>query len=375
MKKLFTNPLLIVLLGGGIALSGCNKTSEAIKPVAATVSQNDEGEKRSDPPTPEQLKQQSAWLWYVEELESGRAVDPSGQYVKKSTVFSDSTTKDRAMLPKFDATDGKAGDWGFHEYTANRPIGNPTQPPCADCTTDLQPPTGNPTGNGPAGGAGTTGTGNSTGNNGSGHNYYGGNAVTTGAPVSSIFVTSVGLGGAGRIRDLKLAASTSPTSNSSSVDALSGTGYIRLAADLNEGAGGDYIWYYFTRDANAVIVDSDQGEPYFTAQDFVSDYYTYYGNVHFPPNKFNDHLAIHINGSVRYDLNSGAGGEYIWSYQAKNPTLTQNTSYVISAPYFSEIGIIFGNSSVIQPPSGWIKHPKDLNAGAGGDFIYFCYKY
>lgn len=40
----------------------------------------------------------------------------------------------------------------------------------------------------------------------------------------------------------------------------------------------------------------------------------------------------------------------------------------------SEITIIAGGSSGIQPPSGYTKIPVDLNQGAGGAFIYFCYK-
>ena len=40
----------------------------------------------------------------------------------------------------------------------------------------------------------------------------------------------------------------------------------------------------------------------------------------------------------------------------------------------SEIMVIYGGSSNIQPPAGYTKINVDLNQGAGGDFIYVCYK-
>jgi hypothetical protein len=40
----------------------------------------------------------------------------------------------------------------------------------------------------------------------------------------------------------------------------------------------------------------------------------------------------------------------------------------------TELTVIYGGSSGIQPPPGFIKNPTDMNQGAGGDFIYLCYK-
>ena len=40
----------------------------------------------------------------------------------------------------------------------------------------------------------------------------------------------------------------------------------------------------------------------------------------------------------------------------------------------SEITVIYGGSAGIQPPAGYTKINVDLNLGAGGDFIYVCYK-
>lgn len=40
----------------------------------------------------------------------------------------------------------------------------------------------------------------------------------------------------------------------------------------------------------------------------------------------------------------------------------------------TEMTVISGNSSSIQPPAGYTKIPRDLNQGAGGKYIYLCYK-
>ena len=40
----------------------------------------------------------------------------------------------------------------------------------------------------------------------------------------------------------------------------------------------------------------------------------------------------------------------------------------------SEVTVIFGNSSGIQPEDGYTKVNVDLNYSVGGDFIYVCYK-
>ena len=39
----------------------------------------------------------------------------------------------------------------------------------------------------------------------------------------------------------------------------------------------------------------------------------------------------------------------------------------------TELTVIYGGSSGIQPPAGFIEHPNDLNQGAGGDFVWLWY--
>ena len=40
----------------------------------------------------------------------------------------------------------------------------------------------------------------------------------------------------------------------------------------------------------------------------------------------------------------------------------------------TEVTVIYGGSSGIHPPEGFVKVNKDLNKGAGGDYMYLCYK-
>ncbi len=64
------------------------------------------------------------------------------------------------------------------------------------------------------------------------------------------------------------------------------------------------------------------------------------------------------------DLNADAGGDYIY---------IQYKQGLEGEDAIDSIGFIMqGQDYAI--PEGWVKLPEDLNAGAGGDFIYLCYK-
>jgi hypothetical protein len=67
-------------------------------------------------------------------------------------------------------------------------------------------------------------------------------------------------------------------------------------------------------------------------------------------------------------------GKYIYSFQLKDVYTSDNNNVLTFHPGYAEIGVLSGNSDTIQPPVGWIKYPADLNEGAGGDYIYFCYR-
>ena len=137
--------------------------------------------------------------------------------------------------------------------------------------------------------------------------------------------------------------------------------YILVDKDLNEGAGGKYIYLIYRRgdDANQAIkgIEARAGK----ALAVPPAYYL-------PPD--NDLVITRNFNSSLYegpamDLNDGAGGDYIWVYKSWDSKR--------GGP-FKEIGVISGNSSSIQPPAGWVKLNLDMNRGAGGKYIYICGK-
>jgi len=69
-----------------------------------------------------------------------------------------------------------------------------------------------------------------------------------------------------------------------------------------------------------------------------------------------------------YDLNRGAHGKYM--YLCYHMASYQSTG--TNKPCIAAVQIISGKNA--QPPAGWVKLPQDLNDGAGGDYIYLCYQ-
>ena len=71
---------------------------------------------------------------------------------------------------------------------------------------------------------------------------------------------------------------------------------------------------------------------------------------------------------IGYDLNRGSGGDFIYLCYHKasyKPTIP-NTKGI------SDLTVIFGEKT--PTPPGYEKLPNDLNKGAGGDFVYLCFK-
>ncbi len=317
-------------------------------PQAAQATQNAE---TGTKPTEAQLASQRNWLWYVEQLEKGEATDPSGQYVRKTAV-----QPEGAKRPKYDATD-LSRDWGYQAYTAFRQPGTPTQPPCVDCLTPLPPVSG-----GSGGGSGGGGWSNSCGC------FTNATSVPGGGPATT-FVSSVGQGGSGYVRDLKITLSAQSISHQV---AVTNGGYIRLTTDLNSGAGGIYLYFAFTREVARVLsgLEYTRNRPYSSPTDNLTGFMTKTGRTATASLSFFDIWVPNQDFNYNWatmDLNRGAGGEYIYSYQSKTPNV-QNTSNV------SEVGVLSGNSSTIQPPAGWTKYQNDLNEGAGGNYVYLCYR-
>jgi hypothetical protein len=140
--------------------------------------------------------------------------------------------------------------------------------------------------------------------------------------------------------------------------------YIKLTSgvlgygngDLNQGAGGKYIYLCYTRD-NAM------GNPVtnFSIYSRSSSSCTPPANYYHVPNS--DGYPPY--GSRGADLNKGSGGNYIYLMETKNPA---------SGLPIRNVGIISTDSKLYYPPEGWQWIGSDLNAGAGGKYIYLLYQ-
>jgi hypothetical protein len=115
-------------------------------------------------------------------------------------------------------------------------------------------------------------------------------------------------------------------------------GYEKIDKDLNKGAGGNYIYLYYSKRTDL--------EPITSLYVAVGDS----SNVTVPEGYT----------KIDSDLNKGAGGKYIYLCYTRNP-------------YFGSIKgleVTFGDDIV----SGYTKIDVDLNKGCGGEYIYLWYK-
>lgn len=73
---------------------------------------------------------------------------------------------------------------------------------------------------------------------------------------------------------------------------------------------------------------------------------------------------------IDYDLNRGAGGKYI--YLCYHKSAVDTISPQANPQCIDDILFVTGEGA--PPPPGYTKIDVDLNKGAGGDYIYLCYR-
>ena len=124
-------------------------------------------------------------------------------------------------------------------------------------------------------------------------------------------------------------------------------GYTMVNVDLNQNAGGEYIYLIYKTDTTGteqpisglnVFADSSaSGWPIQTG-------YT----------------------RINQDLAEGAGGKYIYACYTKKSTNRPLTG----------VSVISGSSAQTFPSdSTWVRIVQDCNEGAGGSYVYICYQY
>lgn len=131
-------------------------------------------------------------------------------------------------------------------------------------------------------------------------------------------------------------------------------GYIKLDHDLNEGAGGRYLYFaYHQGYENSDSMDTAIRDIQFLVGDHA--YPQGYTVPRDPDGKPYEVVAV--------DLNMGAGGKYIYTCFTRNSR---------AGDLISRLTVISGSSSNIQPDPPFKKINTDLNQGAGGKYIYLC---
>ncbi|MFD7136769.1 hypothetical protein [Streptomyces sp. NPDC059894] len=116
-------------------------------------------------------------------------------------------------------------------------------------------------------------------------------------------------------------------------------GWFKIDVDLNEGAGGEYLYFAYERDG---------------ADRPITDIYFLIGQGQPTPPGYE---------KIDTDLNKGAGGAYIYA------TFTRTVGDPIE-----DLAVISSNDPSANPPNGFKRIDVDLNMGAGGKYIYLCYR-
>jgi hypothetical protein len=165
-------------------------------------------------------------------------------------------------------------------------------------------------------------------------------------------------------------------------------GWMRLAVDLNMGAGGEYIYFEIQPPPSAFTSQQlstyvAQAKPPSMKQVLLTqDKQTLAGQglnwwhdamiAHAPANRICA-LDVEVGNTanlpppagynqIPLDLNKGAGGMYIYA------------SFKVGVPPLNGVAVVAGSTQSTSAPTGFTRINVDLNKGAGGRYIYLCYK-
>ncbi|MFF3547337.1 hypothetical protein ACFYXD_36585 [Streptomyces platensis] len=116
-------------------------------------------------------------------------------------------------------------------------------------------------------------------------------------------------------------------------------GWTKINVDLNEGVGGEYLYFAYEKDGT--------DRP-------ITDIYFLIGQDQPTPPGYE---------KIDVDLNRGAGGAYIYATFTRAP-----------GDPIQELTAISSNDPSANPPNGFKRIDVDLNTGAGGKYIYLCYR-
>lgn len=118
------------------------------------------------------------------------------------------------------------------------------------------------------------------------------------------------------------------------------TGYVKIEVDLNEKAGGDYLYF-------AIKKGTDKSKA-------IDSLVIIEGKNAAAPNGYE---------RINVDLNNGAGGKYLYLCKRRGG---QNP--------LKDIKVVSSKDKDVAAPAGYTMIKKDLNENAGGRYIYLCYR-
>lgn len=125
------------------------------------------------------------------------------------------------------------------------------------------------------------------------------------------------------------------------------TGYTKIPYDLNKGAGGKFLYLCYHKAPY---------QPTGKNKQCIDSLVVIYGKDTQPPAGYT---------KIPQDLNEGAGGEYVY--------LCYRLANWVDDIAIKDVTVVGGSNANVPAPYGYEKVPGDLNKGAGGDFIYVCY--
>jgi len=127
--------------------------------------------------------------------------------------------------------------------------------------------------------------------------------------------------------------------------------YQKIPVDLNEGAGGKWIYMFYKKScsSSSCITDLEVS----IGKDYTARSYLAF------PNSLWKVVTAYWDDSWA-DLNDGAGGDYIYALYRRNPQFNP----------IRDIMIVSANSSTITY-TGWTKIPVDLNRNAHGKLYFY----
>ncbi|MDR1022645.1 MAG: hypothetical protein LBL94_05175 [Prevotellaceae bacterium] len=149
--------------------------------------------------------------------------------------------------------------------------------------------------------------------------------------------------------------------------------YYKIPVDLNEGAGGKWIYLYYTKTSDVDYALINLSIKSSSTLNILSD-----------GDKSKLGLAFANNGWT--DLNEGAGGAYINIQGKRVLTVVGKGNYNYHVPgvppytgnVITDIMVVSSGSRLYWNTylsSGWTLIDDDLNKGAGGKYIYLCHKF